>query len=196
MADESFLLVSLEEDKAKKLAQVLSNDTARKILDYLSGKEYATESEVSKDLDIPLSTVHYNMNLLLESNLVNDEHFSYSEKGKKIIHYELSNKYVIIAPKSMSGLKDRLKKFLPVVLLSGAASVLLRYYPIFISRVQPQQFMVEEQADAARMLAAPVNETLSGTMPAVTPADMAVWFFLGNLFVIAILFAWEFIKKR
>ena len=36
MTDESFLLVSLREEKAKKLAQVLSNDTARKILDDLS----------------------------------------------------------------------------------------------------------------------------------------------------------------
>ena len=35
MAKRSFLLVSLKERKAKKLAQVISNETSRKILDYL-----------------------------------------------------------------------------------------------------------------------------------------------------------------
>ena len=33
--DETFLLLSLEEQQSKELAQVISNETARKILDYL-----------------------------------------------------------------------------------------------------------------------------------------------------------------
>ena len=94
MTDESFLLVSLDEDKSKKLAQVLSNDTARKILDLMSTKEYVTETELSKQLKIPLSTAHYNMGLLVKAKLVNDDHYTYSKKGKKINHYSLSNKYV------------------------------------------------------------------------------------------------------
>ena len=36
---EKFLLVSLKEDKAKQLAQVISNESCRKILDYLADKE-------------------------------------------------------------------------------------------------------------------------------------------------------------
>jgi len=36
--DEKFLLVSLNEDKAKKLAQIISNDTCRKIIDFLAEK--------------------------------------------------------------------------------------------------------------------------------------------------------------
>ena len=66
---ETFLMVSLEEDKAKKLAQVLSNDTSRKILDHLSNKK-ATETELSKELNLPISTVHYNLRHLLASRLV------------------------------------------------------------------------------------------------------------------------------
>ena len=96
MTEESFLMVSLDEEKSKKLAQVLSNDTARKILDILSKQDMMTETQVAKELTIPLSTAHYNLSLLIKSDLINDNHFTYSEKGKKIIHYQLSNKYVII----------------------------------------------------------------------------------------------------
>ena len=47
MAKNKFLLVNLQQSEAKKLAQVISNDTSRKILDYLSDKS-ATESELAK----------------------------------------------------------------------------------------------------------------------------------------------------
>ena len=53
MAKQSFLLVSLQEDKAKKLAQVVSNESCRKILDYLAEKE-STETELAKNLQLPI----------------------------------------------------------------------------------------------------------------------------------------------
>ena len=48
------MLVSLEDAQAKQLAEVLSNDTSRKIIDHLSENEDATESDVAKALNIPL----------------------------------------------------------------------------------------------------------------------------------------------
>ena len=65
MAKEKFVLVSLKEDKAKELAQVISNESCRKILDYLADKQDATESDLASKLGIPISTVHYNMKHLL-----------------------------------------------------------------------------------------------------------------------------------
>src|SRR3989338_10912894 len=100
MAKQSFLLVSLKEDKAKELAQVISNESCRKILDYLAEKEDATESEISKDLQFPISTVHYNLQHLMKAGIINVDEFHYSEKGKEVNHYKLANKYIIIAPKT------------------------------------------------------------------------------------------------
>ena len=70
MADESFMLLSLKEKQSKKLAQVIGNETCQAILEYLTEKEFTTETEASKDLKMPLSTVHYNMRALLASGLV------------------------------------------------------------------------------------------------------------------------------
>lgn len=124
MGKESFLLVSLKEEKAKKLAQVISNDSCRKILEHLAEKE-ATETELSETLNLPLSTVHYNLQHLVGAGLVAVEEFHYSEKGKEINHYKLSNKYVIIAPKSTFGLKEKLKSILPAALITAAAAGLI-----------------------------------------------------------------------
>jgi len=119
MSKESFMLVSLKDDKAKKLTQILSNPTARKILDYLSEKE-GSESQISKALSIPLSTIHYNLKLLKQTKLVEVEEFHYSSKGKEVDHYKIANKYIIITPKQDSGFMDKLKTLLPSIVIFGA----------------------------------------------------------------------------
>ena len=114
MGKESFMLVSLKGDKAKKLAQVMSNPTCTRILEYLAGKD-ATESQIAKELNVPLSTVHYNLQQLVEAKLVIVDEFHYSEKGREVNHYKLANKYIIIAPQEDDpSFLQHLKKFIPV----------------------------------------------------------------------------------
>ena len=72
--EEAFIQVSLNDQKSKELAQVISNNTCRKILNYLTNKE-STESQLSKILTIPISTVHYNIQLLLKTGLVKSTEF-------------------------------------------------------------------------------------------------------------------------
>ena len=131
MPSKNFLLLSLEDDKIKKVSNVISNDSCRKILDCLSIKE-ATESEIAEKLQIPISTLHYNLQQLIETELISAEEFHYSEKGKEVMHYKLANKYIIIAPKKTFGIKEKLKHILPVVLVIGAATIILQYIQKFI----------------------------------------------------------------
>lgn len=126
MAKNKFLLVNLQEDQAKKLAQAITNETGRKILDFLADND-GTESEISEKLGIPISSAHYNIQQLVKSGLVTAEEFHYSKKGREVLHYKLANKYIIIAPKSTFGIKEKLKAILPVALLGiiGAAFIQL-----------------------------------------------------------------------
>jgi DNA-binding transcriptional ArsR family regulator len=126
MPEEPFVLVSLKEEKAKKLTQTLSNSTSRKILDLLSNKEY-TESELSKELKQPMSTIHYNLKQLMEVGLIVVDEFHYSKKGREVNHYKLANKMVIITPKEVpANFMDKLKKILPVAVLAAGGAVLLK----------------------------------------------------------------------
>ncbi|MBN2052121.1 helix-turn-helix domain-containing protein [Candidatus Woesearchaeota archaeon] len=130
MAKDPFLLVSLEENESKALAQVISNDTARKILDLLSKKESATETDIAKELKLPLSTVHYNLQALVKANLVKSEEFHYSEKGKEVNHYSLANKLIIIAPKGAKteSFKDKLKAILPISIIVLAVGGVIQLF--------------------------------------------------------------------
>lgn len=126
--EDSFMLIDLKEDKAKELAQVISNKTARKILDYLATKESVTETDISDDLGLPLSTIHYNMKLLTDTNLVLADEFHYSEKGREVNHYKLANKTIIIAPGNMEkeSFKQKLMKILPAVTIVAAVAGIIQ----------------------------------------------------------------------
>ena len=106
MAKKNFLLLSLEDSKTKKIANIVSNDSCRKILDYLSANK-ATESELASKLSIPISTIHYNLQQLMDSGLIIADEYHYSEKGREVYHYKLANKYIIITPKKTFGIGER-----------------------------------------------------------------------------------------
>ncbi len=133
MPKQSFLLVSLKEDKAKQLANVISNDSCRKILDYLGEKEDATETQMAKDLNLPISTIHYNLQHLLKTGIIDVDEFHYSEKGKEVNHYKLANKYIIIAPKTTYGIKEKLKSILPVSLLALIGAGFIQMYNTYFT---------------------------------------------------------------
>ena len=196
MTKEKFVLVSLKEDKAKELAQVISNESCRKILDYLAEKE-ATETELAKKLELPLSTVHYNLKHLVGAGLVDAEEFHYSEKGKEVNHYKLANKYVIIAPKSTFGLKEKLKSILPVGLITAAAAGLIH---IFMGRtarfgaVSVQKAVMTAAPEAEKALA---DEAIAETAPVVSSEpSIALWFLIGSLTAIVIYLIIDYIKKK
>lgn len=153
---ETFMLVSLQEDKAKKLAQIVASDTSRKILNYLTEKE-ATESQLAKELGLPMSTIHYNLKHLIKGGLIESEEFHYSEKGKEVMHYRLANKYIIIAPKSTFGLKEKLRNILPVALVTAGAAFVIqfmqKYFPSEVTR-NVMSGAADETVRAAPMFAA------------------------------------------
>lgn len=186
MPKESFLLVSLKEDKARKLAKVLHNESCRKILDYLTAKE-ATETELAKKLSVPISTVHYNLKHLLEAGLITAEEFHYSAKGREVNHYKLANKYIIIAPKSTFGLKERLRSVLPVALLVGASAFVIQ-----IVRMGTATF----GASKARVMEEAMATTAAAPAASAAQTSPIWWFLAGALLTIAIFLILDWIKSR
>src|SRR3989338_3894468 len=128
MAKESFILVNLNEDTTKELAQTLQSATCKSILNLLS-KEEATETEIARLLSMPISTVHYNLQLLLKAKLVLAEEYHYSQKGKEVLHYKLANQFIVIAPRQTEGLHEtlakKLKNILPLAIITAGGSVLI-----------------------------------------------------------------------
>lgn len=208
MAEDSYLLVNLKDEESKHLAQVISNDTSRKILDFLTKGE-ATETDIARELNLPLSTVHYNLQHLHKARLIEADEYHYSKKGKEINHYKLSNKFIIIAPTGMDKVKERLKTFLPITVLAGIAAGIIHVVNkgIFSSKAASfamneaaPRLMKAEIADTAQEAAAGAGPTMAPTAAFVpTPhpqISIALWFLFGAVFVILMFLLWEFLRKK
>ncbi len=212
MAQDPFLLVSLEESESRELAKVISNKTSRKILDLLSKKD-ATESEIAKALKIPLSTAHYNLQHLLKANLVKADEYHYSPKGKEVNHYSLANKLIIIAPKKArtESFKDKLKKLFPISVITLAATGVVQAIYYFMSRstafvaktglrvAKSGADIVAESADGAQLLLAqapPPNASADAVQVVQQGTNPALWFLLGAAFVILLLVIWYWFVTR
>lgn len=135
MADEPFMLVSLNEKKAKKLAQVISNETCTKLLKHFSSNKDGTETEIAKALNLPLSTVHYNLKQLVDAKLVVADEYHYSKKGREMLHYRLANKYIIIAPEEeKETFLHKLKGLLPATIVVAGIAVAMKLANIFLTK--------------------------------------------------------------
>ena len=125
---KKYLLFSIEDNSAKKLAGILGNKTCKKIIDVLAEKE-ASEKDLANELKIPINTIEYNLKKLLEAEIVEKtKNFFWSKKGKKIPMYKVSNKSIVISPKSK--LLSDLSSILPVAILSGLGALIIRQYYI------------------------------------------------------------------
>jgi predicted transcriptional regulator len=128
MTKKNFLMLSLDDDKINKVANVVSNASCKKILDYLADQNDVTETKISEDLKIPASTVNYNMKQLIDAGLVEADEYHYSEKGREVLHYKLANKYIIIAPKKEKGLKSIIKNILPSAFIIASIGIIYEIY--------------------------------------------------------------------
>ena len=208
MNKNNFLLVDLSESKTKKLAETITSDTSRKILNHLAEKE-DSEASIAKSLDIPISTVHYHLQKLVEANLVITDEFHYSEKGREINHYKLANKYIIIAPGKSSGMKEalakKLKDILPVAgIVLGISAVIQFAQKYFSAGLAKSEALMdssfESALESAPMIAKEAaDESFSQALrqgPIISnEPNLAVWFLIGSLSSIVIYLIYGIIKE-
>ena len=182
MKKSNFLLVDLNESKTKKLAETITSDTSRKILNHLAEKE-DSEAKIAEILQLPISTVHYHLQKLQEAGLVKVEEFHYSQKGREVNHYKLANKYIIIAPSKVSGLREKLKGILPVAIITLGISVIIKLTQTFTFRAAAMKSaeVMESSAQKTATLAQDVTATTLRSTP-----DIAVWFAVGSVVTMGI----------
>jgi len=194
----TYILTSLDDEKAAELGKIIANPTARKILNYLA-ENNACETDIAKELNIPLSTVHYNIQQLLKAELIKIKDFLYSEKGNKVYFYTLAKKLVLIAPKGSSIKRSKIKNILPVLLISLGISIAIKLiYPIanlsFKAKMAERAAVGIEKALGTAEAAASATETapvVSNITQLAT--NYAIFFFGGAL--LALLLYLIFIRK-
>ena len=132
--DEKLLILPLGEE-SKKITQVISNDTARQIIELLADAPLSA-SDIAERLQAPLTTVTYNLENLESVGLVKVERIKYSEKGREVKIFVPVRKLIVVVPDKTDkrSVADLLRKYLGVILAAVLASSLVEFFTRKVSR--------------------------------------------------------------
>ncbi|HRR88695.1 MAG TPA: helix-turn-helix domain-containing protein, partial [Methanoculleus sp.] len=137
MANEVVVLQPGDE-RAQKIARAMASQTANAIIqEFRSGP--MTSSEVARKMKIPITTAAYHIDNLLEAGLLEVVNTRWSEKGREVKVYGLTDQVLIIAP-PVSDLRSVLKKYAMLFALIVLATLGLR---VFLPAVLPPSWGAE-----------------------------------------------------
>jgi DNA-binding Lrp family transcriptional regulator len=194
MMGKSSINVDLDDPRIGKIADVISNKTAKSILGELaeSGNDGLSESEISEKIGGAANTVHYNVKKLEEAGLIEKvSGFLWSVKGKRIYKYRVSNRKIVISPRT------GLKGVLPAVLISGLIALGIRTFVGFEKNSRIEDSVVSSGAsESASLFAEKAGDlAVSAGREAVqevgNTGDIAAWFFLGALTGLLVFILWS-----
>ena len=192
---EKYLLFSLDDEKSKKLGEVISNLSCKKIANLLAEKE-ASASEIASELKMPLNSAMYSIKKLIGAGIIERKGgFFWSSKGKKIEKYKIANKLIVISPKK-TNVYSKLGGIVPAALISAAFTGIVAWY------YKSQTFAQGVQRDLAQNLQEKVaSESLTAVAPQVmqiasqtTMLDPWIWFALGGLIMLVVFLIWNWKK--
>ena len=126
--DEKLIILPLGEE-SRKMTQVISNDTARQILELLADTPLSA-SDIAQSLQIPLTTIAYNLENLESVGLIKIDKIKYSEKGREVKIYAPVRKLIVLLPEKTDrkSVGDMLRKYLGVILAAVFASGLIEFF--------------------------------------------------------------------
>lgn len=184
MDENKFMLISMEDETSKAVAEVLGSKTCKKIINYLAEIKEASQKDLSDALKIPMNTLDYNMKKLLESGFIQKKkNFFWSKKGKKILMYELSNKSIVISPKKSNA--EKIKSIIPAFIVTAVGTFAVGVFEK-ISSVQRNLQTYDSSIEEAVLSAV----AKSPTMITPQPIPLWVWFLFGAtlaIFIISII---------
>lgn len=137
--------MDLNDSRMKYLSEIFGSESCKKILNLLAEKEL-TETDIAKELKMPLNSVDYNVKKLVKAGLIESGSHWWSVKGKKMPSYRVSDKQIVISPKRMSSSV----LLIPALLVGGLVSLTIKKVIELNSYVpQEQVLMTKSVADSA-----------------------------------------------
>jgi DNA-binding transcriptional ArsR family regulator len=197
---EEVIILSPGDTRAQKIAKAISSGTANDIL-HLLGDGQKSATDITGSLDLPMSTVKYHLDNLLDAGLVEVVETKYSVKGREIKVYALRDQLLIVAPK-MQNVRSLLLKYASLFAIVALASLAGFFYLPMLAPAIPGtsgggvndgSFMQGEKSIG--IMSGPPAPTSELAPHAVAPAapgfDPVLAFFLGGCLVILLLAIYE-----
>lgn len=95
---EPVVILEPGDERAQKVVKAMASQTAGDIL-RLIGNGEKTATEIAEQLSLPMNTVKYHTENLLDAGLIRVATTKYSVKGREVKVYTLTNELLIVAPR-------------------------------------------------------------------------------------------------
>lgn len=187
-------MIDLDDPRSDKIADAISNKTSKKVLALLAENEQSA-SDIAEKLKLPLNTVTYNLKNLTEAGLIEkSKKVFWSSKGKKMERYKVSNKKIVISPKSM------IKGVIPTVIITAGLALLIRAYTTTQitathTLARADEMMLKANDAAAEMMAEAAPVAGNAIISATQIPNSWTYFLLGGLTALFILLLWNWRKQ-
>lgn len=190
--EEKLLILPLGEE-SKKLTQVISNDTARHIIELLADIPLSA-SDIAERLHVPLTTVTYNLENLESVGLIKVDRIKYSEKGREVKIYAPVKKLIVVVPEKTDreSVGDIIRKYMGVILAAVFASGFIE----FIMRSDRSIKMLKTYDSPPDSEAQSIPATIFTNLADTVTAHPGLLFLMGCLFVVALLIVLDYLRKR
>ncbi|MEK6819231.1 MAG: winged helix-turn-helix domain-containing protein [Nanoarchaeota archaeon] len=201
MTGSSSIMIDLDDPRSEKIAEVISNKTAKKILISLAEGEKSI-GDISLELGLPVNTVSYNIDKMVGAGIIEKaKKYLWSVKGRKIEYYKVSNRRIIIEPKKM------IRGIVPVLLITLVFAFLIGNFYV-MSENGVNKFAMTREKIAASALG---FEGTQGSEPMTLNAeenygeviynsgidsiDSWAWFLIGAWFSLLVFILWNWRKN-
>ncbi len=189
---EEVIVLEPGDERAQKIGKAIASPTANEVLHILAGGP-KTASDLTETLDIPMGTLKYHIENLLEAGLIEITETRYSVKGREVKVYALRDQLLIVAPKVTSIRSILLKYtslFAIVILASMAMFAILPLLQNAPPVAGPSAIQTDNGAGGAGMIAEKAVPADTGwSVP--SPAAPVLAFFMGGSLVLLILLLYE-----
>lgn len=200
-------MIDIDDPRASQIAEVIANETCKKILIALAEDEL-NQSQISEKLSLALNTIDYNIKKLVAAGLIERVNKTFwSSKGKRIYTYRVSNKRIIISPRA------RIKGVLPALIASALIAGGIWVWQGASNRQEignTPALMKDSSGNFAGALAA--NSEIARTASDVNIVNGGrfmefiysmihdpnawAWFFVGAVITLLIFMMWNWVKMK
>ena len=178
------------DERAQKIAKAMASQTANDILTLLAAGTKSL-TDITEQLNIPLTTVKYHTENLLDAGLLTVSETRYSIKGREVRMYALTDQILIVAPKQ-TDIRTLLLKYSSLfgIVIAGTLAI-VALAPLLFSQTATEAapMMATRETSGAGLYAAKAMAD-TGVVQEISP-DLALAFFCGGAFVIGVLLCYE-----
>jgi DNA-binding transcriptional ArsR family regulator len=208
---DGVIILEPGDEKAQKIAKAMASRTAGEILHLLKDGSHAS-TQIAEALSIPITTVQYHLENLVEAGIITVVERRWSQKGREVKVYGLRDQMLIVVPHGgdLKGILLRYAALFTVVMFAAIVLTLLApsfapvAAPVFQNVLPTALPRAPSEAGTAAdhlLKEAAANQTPTPAATRVPPAvpEMAIpgapplplVFFLGGALVLAVMLGYE-----